>query len=88
MLKIISGVGNNPDVITASGTTTDIVVELGQAIAAIHSQLRRSSPEDAKLFQSAVKYLVSGPGTPLWSTDVQATFGMAMSVPKKEDSDG
>ena len=86
MLKIIFGVGKGPDMIAARGTTLDIVQELAQAIATIHSQFRRSSPMDAALFRKGIECIVSDANTPLWDADVQA-YGVAVSAPNKKGGD-
>ena len=71
----------------ASGSTIDIATDIGQLIVGIHSQLRKSSPASAAVFQAAVKRMVNDPEIHLWDLDVQAAFGMAMSVPEKKDGD-
>lgn len=84
MLKFNSGAKGEPAKIVASGSTLDIVTDIGQMIVGIHSQLRKSCPADAAVFQAAVRQMVNDPEIHLWDMDVQAAFGMAMSVPKKE----
>lgn len=84
MLKFNSGVKGEPAHMMASGSTLDIATDIGQLIVGIHSQLRKSNPTDAAVFQAAVRKMVNDPEIHLWDMDVQATFGMAMSVPKKE----
>lgn len=84
MLKFNSGVKGKPAHLMASGSTLDIVTDIGHLIMGIHSQLRKSDPAGAAVFQVAVKRLVNDPEIHLWDMDVQAAFGIAMSVPKKE----
>lgn len=88
MLKFNSGVKGEPAHLMASGSTLDIATDIGQLIVGIHSQLRNSDPAGAAVFQTAVKRLVNDPETHLWDLDVQAAFGMAMSVPKEKGGDG
>lgn len=88
MLKFNSGVKGEPAHLVASGSTLDIATDIGQLIVGIHSQLRKSDPEGAAVFQAAVKRLVNDPEIHLWDLDVQAAFGMAMSVPKEKGGDG
>lgn len=83
MLKFNSGVKGEPAHLMASDSTIDIATDIGQLIVGIHSQLRKSNPADAAVFQAAVRKLVNDPEIHLWDVDVQAAFGMAMSVPKK-----
>lgn len=85
MLKFNSGVKGEPAHLVASGSTLDIATDIGQLIVGIHSQLRKSDPAGAAVFQAAVKRLVNDPEIHLWDLDVQATFGMAMSVPMEKD---
>ena len=84
MLKFNSGVKGEPAHLMASGSTIDIATDIGQLIVGIHSQLRKSNPADAAVFQAAVRKMVNDPEIHLWDLDVQADFGMAMSVPKKK----
>lgn len=85
MLKFNSGAKGKPAHLVASGSTIDIATDIGQLLVGIHSQLRKSNPGDAAVFQAAVKRLVNDPEIHLWDLDVQATFGMAMSVPKEKE---
>ena len=84
MLKFNSGVKGEPAHLMAAGSTIDIATDIGQLIVGVHSQLRKSNPADAAMFRAAVLRLVNDPEIHLWDMDVQATLGMAMSVPKKE----
>ena len=84
MLKFNSGAKGAPAHLVASGSTLDIVTDIGQLIVGIHSQLRKSDPAAAAMFRAAVRQMVNDPEIHLWDVDVQAAFGMAMSVPKKE----
>ena len=88
MLKFNSGVKGEPAHLMASGSTLDIATDIGQLIVGIHSQLRKSDPTGAAVFQAAVKRLVNDPEIHLWDLDVQAAFGMAMTVPKEKGGDG
>ena len=84
MLKFNSGAKGEPAHLVASGSTLDIATDIGQLIVGIHSQMRKSDPVGAAVFQAAVRKMVNDPEIHLWDLDVQAEFGMAMSVPKKE----
>lgn len=87
MLKFNSGGANEPAHLVASGRTTDIVTDIGTLIIGVHTQLRKSDPASAALFQAAVKKMVNDPEIHLWDMEAQAAFGVAMSVPEKKDGD-
>lgn len=88
MLKFNSGGTNGPAYLVASGSTADIVTDIGMLIIGVHTQLRKSDPASATLFQAAVKKMVNDPEIHLWDMEAQAAFGMAVTVPKKKDGDG
>lgn len=87
MLKFNSGAKGEPAYLVASGSALDIATDTGQLIVGIHSQLRKNDPAGAAVFQAAVKRLVNDPKIHLWDLDVQAAFGMAMSVPEEKGGD-
>lgn len=84
MVKYDSGGHGEPARLVASGSTLDLVTDIGALIVGVHNQLCKSDPSSARLFRAAVEKMISDPAIGLWDVQLQVAFGMAVTVPKKE----
>ena len=57
--------------VIVSGSMRQILEDLGNTIAIIHSRLREENPEVAKEYQKAVKAMVCDPESPLWDMPIE-----------------
>ena len=89
MLKVDIGEHRGGDThcsILAQGTLIEITADVGQVIAGVHMQLKRSNPVMARIYRRKMIELLTDPDTPLWNVDPNAE-GVMITIPKfKEET--
>lgn len=73
--------------VAAQGSLIEIMAEVGQVIAGIHTQLLQNDPRSAKAYRKALIDLMIDPESPLWDKNPNAS-GWMITLPKikKEDT--
>lgn len=70
----------------AQGTLIEIIADVGQVIAGVHMQLKRSNPAMARIYRSMLSQLLTDPDTPLWNVDPDAEGVMIITPKFKEET--
>ena len=67
MLKVDIGEhrGDTHCSVLAQGTLIEIIADVGQVIAGVHMQLKRSNPVMARIYRRKMVELLTDPDTPL-----------------------
>ena len=72
--------------ILAQGTLIEVIADVGQVIAGVHIQLKRTEPAMARIYRRKMVELLTDPDTPLWNEDPNAE-GVMITIPKfKEET--
>ena len=69
-------------VVAASGTTQDIVAELGLMVGRIYNVMKERNPRNAGVFRIALQAVVSDT-SPIWQIDTAPDLAIAMETPAK-----
>ena len=80
---IKANIGKGQSVVAASGTTQDIVAELGLMVGRIYNALKERNPRNAGVFRIALQYVVSD-ASPIWRVDTAPDLAIVMERPVKD----
>ena len=81
MIKVTIDKGQS--VVAASGTTKDIVAELGLMVGRIYSVMKERNPRNAGVFRIALQAVVSD-DSPIWQIDTAPDLAIVMETPVKD----
>ena len=81
-----AGGGDTHCSILAQGTLVNIIADVGQVIAGVHMQLKRSDPAMARIYRRKMVELLTDPDTPLWNDDPNAEGVMIITPKFKEET--
>jgi len=72
--------------IEATGTTSDIMVEICMVVNSLYSTMHKQDRLMAEIFRQDLRKVFSNPKSPLWELDAIHGSGLVMTVPiKRED---
>ena len=71
-------------VVAASGTTQDIVAELGLMVGRIYNAMKERNPRNAGVFRIALQAVVSD-ASPIWQIDTAPDLAIVMERPVKSE---
>lgn len=71
-------------VVAASGTTQDIVAELGLMVGRIYNAMKERNPRNAGVFRIALQAVVSD-ASPIWQIDTAPDLAIVMERPAKSE---
>lgn len=72
----------------ATGSTLDLVAEVGVIVSAIHDTMRKNSPGSAELFREGVKSILCDDASAVWTARATGGTGISVSVPKRGKGGG
>ena len=81
-----TGGGRRGVEIVAQGSIIEIMADVGQVIAGVHMQLKRSDPALARVYRHELIRLMTDPETPLWNDDPNAEGVMIITPKFKEET--
>ena len=71
-------------VVAASGTTQDIVAELGLMVGRIYNAMKERNPRNAGVFRIALQAVVSDASS-IWQIDTAPDLAIVMERPAKSE---
>ena len=77
-------IGKGQSVVAASGTTQDIVAELGLMVGRIYNAMKERNPRNAGVFRIALQAVVSD-ASPIWQIDTAPDLAIVMERPVKSE---
>ena len=79
---IKANIAKGKSVVAASGTTQDIVAELGLMVGRIYNAMKEQNPRNAGVFRIALQAVVSD-ASPIWQIDTAPDLAIVMETPVK-----
>lgn len=80
---IKANIDKGKTVVAASGTTQDIVAELGLMVGRIYNAMKDRNPRSAGVFRIALQAIVSD-ASPIWQIDTAPDLAIVMETPVKD----
>lgn len=80
---IKASIDKGESVVAATGTTQDIVAELGLMVGHIYNAMKERNPRGAGVFRIAVQAAVSD-DSPVWRLDSAPDLAIVMDRPAKD----
>lgn len=77
-------IDKSQSVVAASGTTQDIVAELGLMVGRIYNAMKERNPRNAGVFRIALQAVVSD-ASPIWQIDTAPDLAIVMERPAKSE---
>ena len=80
---IKASIDKGQSVVAASGTTQDIVAELGLMVGRIYNAMKERNPRNASVFRIALQAVVSN-ASPIWQVNTAPDLAIVMETPVKD----